>query len=141
MENTDLKIKIVNYTGEETEGLKWAKQIILDYVLKNFFEVEASTGITVQHWETASSGYAAVWARDNTRKDLFDSMRRKEVYATTGPRMTVRFFGGWDFAADAIERVASLNGRQIRGVGGALATPLTLACRPRWAPGARCTQS
>lgn len=71
---------------------------------KNFFEVAASTGIVVQHWETASSGYAAVWARDNTRKDLFDSMQRKEVYATTGPRMTVRFFGGWNFRQDAVDR-------------------------------------
>ncbi|MCG7564565.1 hypothetical protein [Pseudoalteromonas sp. McH1-42] len=40
MENTDLEIKVENYIGDETEGLKWAKQIVLDYVLKNFFEVQ-----------------------------------------------------------------------------------------------------
>ncbi|HEY5738328.1 MAG TPA: DUF3604 domain-containing protein, partial [Gammaproteobacteria bacterium] len=48
-------------------------------------------------WEQVSSGYAAVWATENTREALWDAMQRKEVYATTGPRMTVRFFGGYDF--------------------------------------------
>ena len=45
----------------------------------------------------AASGYAAVWATENTRQALFAAMKRKEVYATTGPRMTVRFFGGWEY--------------------------------------------
>jgi len=53
-----------------------------------------------------SSGYAAVWAEENTREAIFDAMERKEVYATTGPRMLVRFFGGWDYTAD------DLNSRQ-----------------------------
>ncbi|MFO7550340.1 MAG: DUF3604 domain-containing protein [Haliea sp.] len=47
-----------------------------------------------------ASGYAAVWATENTREALFDAMRRREVYATTGPRIRVRFFGGWDYSAD-----------------------------------------
>jgi hypothetical protein len=51
----------------------------------------------IMGWEQAASGYAGVWAVDNTREALFDAMQRKEVYATTGPRMIVRFFGGWDF--------------------------------------------
>jgi hypothetical protein len=51
-------------------------------------------------WEQVSSGYAAVWATENTREAIFDAMMRKEVFATTGSRMMVRFFGGWDFVAD-----------------------------------------
>jgi hypothetical protein len=63
-------------------------------------------GRKLMSWEMAASGYAGVWATENTRESLWDAMKRKEVYATTGPRMTVRFFGGFDFTPkDAASRL------------------------------------
>ena len=67
-------------------------------------------------WKSVASGYAAVWARENTREALFSAMLRKEVYATTGPRMTVRFFGGFDFESDDIDRPDYARIGYIKGV-------------------------
>ena len=63
----------------------------------------SATG-TLLNWETAAAGYAAVWAEANTRESIFAAMKRKEVYASTGPRLTVRFFGGWEFSSDDVQR-------------------------------------
>ena len=73
---------------------------------------------TVKGWQQAAAGYAGVWATENTREAIFDAMKRKETYATTGPRMVVRFFGGWDFTADdALSRLPA-------GVGYAKGVPM-----------------
>lgn len=75
------------HSGKEPTAHRW-NHPIFDF-----------NGVKIMGWQQAASGYAAVWAKENTREALFDAMQRKETYATTGSRMTVRFFGGWDFVA------------------------------------------
>jgi hypothetical protein len=65
---------------------------------------------------TLAAGLAAVWATDNTREALWDAMARKEVYATTGTRMTVRVFAGWDFTAADVQRPNFAEIGYLRGV-------------------------
>lgn len=81
--------------------------------------------IPSDNWRLGVSGLAAVWARDNTREALFEAMQRRETYATTGTRIQVRFFGGWDFEADTVHRADYAKVGYERGVpmGGTLATP------------------
>ena len=58
--------------------------------------IESKLG-KIEGYEPVASGYQGIWAAENTRAALFDAMLRKETYATTGPRIPVRFFGGWEY--------------------------------------------
>jgi hypothetical protein len=85
------------HSGVEPEPHRWEHVVIAS---------PKDPDLTVYGWQQASSGYAAVWATENTREAIFDALVRKEVYATTGSRMWVRFFGGWDFVEeDALNRL------------------------------------
>jgi hypothetical protein len=55
---------------------------------------------TIAPLRTGSGALAGVWAEENTREGIYDALRRKEVFATSGPRLKFRFFGGWDYAKD-----------------------------------------
>lgn len=78
------------HSGVEPEPHRWEHVVIQ----------APDPKFTIYGWQQAAGGYAAVWAAENTREAIFDAMKRKETYATTGSRMTVRFFGGWNFTAD-----------------------------------------
>ncbi|NOR35149.1 MAG: DUF3604 domain-containing protein [Woeseiaceae bacterium] len=96
------------HSGVEPEPHRW-EHVVIEAPDPKF---------TVMGWQQAASGYAAVWAAENTREAIFDAMMRKETYATTGSRMTVRFFGGWNFTAeDTLTRLPA-------GVGYAKGVPM-----------------
>lgn len=69
-------------------------------------------------WDMSASGLAAVWAKDNTREEIFAAFKRKEVYATTGPRIALRVFGAWNFEG------LDARGDNIAQVGYAQGTPM-----------------
>jgi len=81
------------------------------------------------NWEQAAAGYAGVWAKENSREAIFDAMRRGEVYSTTGPRIGVRFFGGWRFAEVDARSSDPARAGYVKGV--PMGSDLSLRAGPR----------
>jgi hypothetical protein len=92
-----------NYFGKFAGAEPGSEHRFDDLVSQDLRE-NADGSLNVYHWESLASGLAGVWARENTRAALWDAMARKEVYATTGTRMLVRVFAGWDFKPDEVHR-------------------------------------
>jgi hypothetical protein len=82
-------------------------------------------GSAVTGWNMSAAGLAAVWSRDNTREAIFDAFQRREVYATTGPRLRVQVFAGWEFDEGALQHADFAGIGYARGVpmGGVLPHP------------------
>lgn len=74
------------------------------------------TGRGPSGWSMSASGLAAVWAEENTRDEILEAFRRREVYATTGPRLVVRVFGGWDFDSADLASADLSDAGYARGV-------------------------
>jgi hypothetical protein len=97
-----------------------------------FFASEGEDHFDIMSWQQVASGYAAVWATENTRGALFDAMQRREVYATTGSRITLRFFGGWEYAKDEILRHDVVRTGYRKGVPMGSTLPKKAAPAPRF---------
>ena len=90
-----------NFFGEFANGLpspeRWKTPLVM-------IHNDPKQGPLVSVWGEQAAGLGGVWARENTREGIWDALKRKEVYATTGDRPTVRVFAGWDFAQADLDR-------------------------------------
>jgi len=93
-----------NYFGKATPGEPSGNPERFQERITGFLQKPGGPDITMRHYQTLAAGLAAVWATGNTREELWDALKRKEVYATTGTRMLVRVFAGWDFEAADVQR-------------------------------------
>ncbi|MCE9612872.1 MAG: DUF3604 domain-containing protein [Lentisphaerae bacterium] len=109
-----------NFFGEFANGLPSPERWKTPLVMKHN---DPKQGPLVSVWGEQAAGLGGVWARENTREGIWDALKRKECYATTGDRPTVRLFAGWDFAKADLDRADYVANGYAHGVpmGGDLA--------------------
>jgi len=113
------------------EGMREADRIgVNPYAFGMIAATDIHTGTpgAVEEWETETfdarvpgpgynlGGLAAVWAEENSRESIFQALRRREVYGTSGPRMTIRLFGGWDYPENLCDSDALVSKGYAGGV-------------------------
>ncbi|WP_171101715.1 DUF3604 domain-containing protein [Ruegeria sp. HKCCD7255] len=97
-----------NYFGKSVSAEPSETRVLHPFVSSDLGAFEGHTLV--------ASGYTAVWATDNTRSAIFDAFKRRETYATTGPRIWLRFFGGWDFDENDLQTRAVADVGYVKGV-------------------------
>jgi len=103
--STDSHTGLTSVEQENFFGKVAAQEPSPERLSRVFFD-DPKTGVKVMDWEAGAAGLAGVWANENTRESIWDAMERNETYATTGTRIMVRFFGGWEFEPkDATDRM------------------------------------
>lgn len=105
-----------NFFGKVSMIEPTDKPIRFEEMITGYLPDPQGRDYTTRAFKTSASGLAGVWARENTRESLWDAMKRKEVYGTTGTRLRVRVFGGWDFAANEVDRWDFAKQGYARGV-------------------------
>ncbi len=90
-----------NFFGEFANGLPSPERWKTPLAMVNN---DPNKGPLVSVWNEQAAGLGGVWARENTREGIWDALKRKEVYATTGDRPIVRVFAGWDFVSADLDR-------------------------------------
>jgi len=105
-----------NFFGKATPGEPGSGEERYMEKITGVIESLDGSDVTIRHYQSLASGLAGVWTRENTREAIWDALKRKEVYATTGTRMTVRVFAGWDFGEDEVVRPDFVAEGYARGV-------------------------